>query len=223
MSDAIKIHARKVSVKPIDSIKESPKNTRRHRDEQINQIADSIRKVGFTAPVLIDDDGVILSGHGRFKAAKTLGMAKIPCVVLSDLSEEEKRAYRIADNKLALNSEWDHGILVEELTALQDLGFDMSATGFNEVELESLLFEPEVEDQDAEEHWEGMPEFKQDDITVHRTIKVHFKSEDDVKNFSELVGVPITDKTGFLWWPLLKEKFSQNSFISDNTDNADNA
>ena len=123
----------------LEQLKAAPGNARTHSKQQISQIASSIRRFGFTNAVLIDDAGMILAGHGRVAAARELGMAQIPCVRLSQMSDAEKRAYVIADNKLALNAGWDVEILSTELEALAELEFDISLTGFDLGEVDQLL------------------------------------------------------------------------------------
>jgi DNA modification methylase len=115
------------------------RNARRHSKKQIRQIADSIRRFGFTNPVLIGDDLEIIAGHGRVAAAKELGMASVPTLRLSHLTAAERRAYVLADNKLALNAGWDQEILAIELQALIDLDFDTTLTGFSLAEIDFTL------------------------------------------------------------------------------------
>lgn len=117
------------------------KNARKHSKKQLRQIAASIREFGFTNPVLIDEAHTILAGHGRVKAAKLIGMASVPCVRIEHMTEAQKRAYVLADNKLALNATWDEDLLAEELAALAsiDAGFDLGITGFDIAEVDSLL------------------------------------------------------------------------------------
>lgn len=119
------------------------RNSRTHSDEQVSQIAGSIREFGFTNPVLIDADGTIIAGHGRVMAAKKLGLETVPCIRLRHLTPSQVRAYVIADNKLALNAGWDDQMLRSELESLQEDGFNMDLTGFSDEELAELL-EPEV-------------------------------------------------------------------------------
>ncbi|MCC0056660.1 MAG: ParB N-terminal domain-containing protein [Rhodobiaceae bacterium] len=125
----------------ISTLKPWAKNARTHSKKQLRQIADSIREFGFTNPVLIDNENTILAGHGRVEAAKLLGMKEVPCVRLESLNEEQKRAYVLADNKLALNAGWDEELLAEELKALIDidLGFDIGITGFSLPEIDGLI------------------------------------------------------------------------------------
>lgn len=118
------------------------RNARTHSKKQVRQIAASIRTFGFTNPVLIDRAGTILAGHGRVAAALELGLTEVPCLRIEHMSEAEKRAYVIADNKLALNAGWDDEILAEELkalTAIGDLGFDIGVMGFEIAEMDALV------------------------------------------------------------------------------------
>ncbi len=117
------------------------RNSRTHSDEQIAQICGSIKEFGFTNPVLIDADGLIIAGHGRTMAAQRLNMKEVPCLRLAHLTEAQKKAYIIADNKLALNAGWDEEMLALELGDLQGLDFDLSLTGFDDDELNALLAE----------------------------------------------------------------------------------
>ncbi|MDP3173736.1 MAG: DNA methyltransferase [Phenylobacterium sp.] len=121
---------------PPGSLKPYSRNARRHTAKQIKQIADSIQRFGFTNPVLISDEGEIICGHGRVAAAKQLGLEGVPTLKLSNLSETERRAYVIADNKLALNAGWDEELLAIELQALVDLDFDLTLTGFSLAEVD---------------------------------------------------------------------------------------
>ena len=121
------------------SLRPYAKNARTHSKTQVRQIADSITRFGFTNPVLISDDNEIIAGHGRVAAAKLLGMDEVPTLRLSHLTAAERRAYVIADNKLALNAGWDIEILADELEALIDLEFDVSLTGFSAAEIDLTI------------------------------------------------------------------------------------
>src|SRR5580704_13432796 len=125
----------------IRSLKPYPRNARRHSRAQIKQIAASIERFGFNNPVLIADDGEIVAGHGRVSAAKLLGIETVPAVRLSHLTEAERRAYVIADNKLALNAGWDREMLAIELQGLVDLDFEIELTGFSLAEVDIVLDE----------------------------------------------------------------------------------
>lgn len=127
---------------PPTALRPWARNARTHSKKQLRQIAQSIETFGFTNPVLIDQANTILAGHGRVEAAKMLGMATVPCLRIEHMTQAEKRAYVIADNKLALNAGWDDGILAEELKGLlatEDLGFDIGVIGFEVAEIDSLI------------------------------------------------------------------------------------
>jgi DNA modification methylase len=123
----------------IDRLIPYARNSRTHSDEQVAQVAASIKEFGFTNPVLIDADGGIIAGHGRVLAARKLALADVPCIRLSHLSEAQKRAYVIADNKLALNSGWDEEMLALEFKDLQSMGFDLELTGFDLGDIDELM------------------------------------------------------------------------------------
>lgn len=124
-------------------------NARTHSPEQIKKIQASLREFGFINPVIIDRKYNVLAGHGRLEAAKAEGYAEVPCVFVDDLTEAQKKAYILADNRMALDAGWDNDLLAVELESLTDLGFDLSLTGFDEKELSSLFkTETEVEDDD---------------------------------------------------------------------------
>lgn len=126
---------------PIEKITPYARNSRTHSEEQVAQIAASIREWGWTNPVLVDEDGGLIAGHGRLLAAHKLGLTQIPTMVAKGWSEAQKKAYVIADNKLALNAGWDLEMLAVELGDLQGFDFDLMLTGFSDDELSKLLAE----------------------------------------------------------------------------------
>jgi len=140
-----------VTYRPIESLIPYARNSRTHSDAQVAQIAASIREFGWTNPVLIDAEGGIIAGHGRIMAGRKLGIKEAPCIVLGSLTEAQRRAYVIADNKLALNAGWDIELLKVELGDLNGLDFDLSLTGFDPGELANLLAEKTegLTDEDA--------------------------------------------------------------------------
>lgn len=123
----------------ITSLKPSPRNARTHSKAQIKQLAASIEEFGFTNPVLIDETKTILAGHGRVEAAKQLGLKEVPVIRIEHMTAEQKRAYVIADNQLALNAGWDESLLAVELGELAELSFDVSITGFEMGEIDRLI------------------------------------------------------------------------------------
>lgn len=136
---------------PITDLIPYVNNSRTHDDKQVDQIAASIREFGFTNPILIDENNSIIAGHGRLQAARKLKLTEVPCIVLEGLSEAQKKAYVIADNKLALNAGWDLDLLRVEIEALNELDFDVSLIGFDAEELDALIPEeipPGLTDED---------------------------------------------------------------------------
>ena len=126
---------------PVDRPKPNARNARTHSDAQLAQIEASIREFGFTTPLLCDpDDDDLIAGHGRLRAARErLGLAEVPIIPLRGLTPAQKRALRLADNKLALNAGWDYDLLQVELADIGTLGLDLSLTGFSPAELKDLL------------------------------------------------------------------------------------
>lgn len=209
-------------------------NSRTHGEAQIAQIATSIAEFGFTNPVLIDEKNTIIAGEGRVLAAKKLKMPTVPCIVLTGLTDAQRAAYVIADNKIALNAGWDERMLQAELDYLAELDYDFNLTGFSEVEIAVLLDEisprveewpikvnaippesivvaelankvdatqPETAQPEAQNAWQGMPEFSQPDGGPFRTIKMHFKDQGAVNAFVKLIGQKLTDRTKWVWYP----------------------
>jgi DNA modification methylase len=140
------------------------RNARTHSEAQVAQIAASIREFGFTNPILLDGNDGILAGHGRVAAARLLGLAEVPTIDLAHLTETQRRAYILADNKLALNAGWDAALLKLELDELQELDFPLALTGFEIAEVSALEAEvlPEVKGQTDED---AVPEVKPDPVT----------------------------------------------------------
>ena len=175
-----------VSYRPVSALIPFAKNARTHSDAQVAQIAASIREFGWTNPILVDGDNGIIAGHGRLLAARKLGMATVPVIELAGLSEAQKRALVIADNKLALNAGWDDELLGLELGELESLGFDLSLTGFSELEVLALtsLGTPGLTDPD------DIPEVPEQPVSVpgdlwllgnHRLICGDSTNADDVE------------------------------------------
>jgi len=155
--------ADKVEQWAIDKLVPYARNSRTHSDEQVGQIAASIKEWGWTTPVLVDEDGGLIAGHGRVLAAKRLQMATVPVVVARGWSDAKKRAYVIADNKLALNAGWDNEMLALEFSELQGMDFDLDLTGFTADEIAALMpeeIEPGQTDEDA------VPEAPEQPVTV---------------------------------------------------------
>ena len=155
--------ADKVERWKIEKLVPYARNARTHSDEKISQLAASIKEWGWTTPVLVDETGSIIAGHGRTLAAQRLQMTEVPVMVAKGWSEAKKRAYVLADNKLALNAGWDNEMLALELGEIGDLGFDLDLTGFTAEEIAALMpeqIEPGLTDEDA------VPEVPEQPVTV---------------------------------------------------------
>lgn len=127
--------------RPLKELIPCARNARTHSDEQVAQLESSIKEFGWTNPVLVDECGEIIAGHGRVMAAESLGMNTVPVIVLANLTDDQKRAYRLADNRLPMNAGWDVELLKLEVADLLDADFDISLTGFNQTEIDELLTE----------------------------------------------------------------------------------
>lgn len=126
----VRVSAEALTMMPVDALVPYANNAKRHSAAQISQIRASLREYGFVAPVLIDEDCNILAGHGRVEAARAEGMEAVPCVLVTDLTEAQRKAYILADNRLTETGEWDSAMLEIELKGLADMGFDTKLTGF---------------------------------------------------------------------------------------------
>lgn len=148
------------------------RNSRTHSEAQVAQIAASIKEFGFNQPVLLDGDNGIIAGHGRWQAATKLGMSEIPTIDLSHLSDTQKRAYIIADNKIALNSGWDEQMLELEVQDLREAGFDIDLLAFDPSELKSVDVDYSVlENDEIDEQLDEMSR------GVRKAIQIEFEPE----------------------------------------------
>jgi DNA modification methylase len=160
---------------PVAALVPYARNARTHSDAQVAQIAASIREFGFTNPILVDGDRGVIAGHGRLLAARKLGMAEVPTLELSHLTPAQRRAYVLADNRLALSAGWDDAMLRLELGDLQAEGFDLALTGFDELEIAGFLAEPSegLTDPDAVPEVPEVPVSRLGDVWIlgcHRLV-----------------------------------------------------
>lgn len=184
----------------IDKLKPYENNARTHSEAQVDKIARSIEQFGFINPVLIDGDYGIIAGHGRVMGAKQLGMTEVPCLFVEDLDENQKRAYILADNKLALDAGWDDAILKAELNFLKDANFDISLTGFemDEIDLNATPVEFQEDYFDTEEELPVEPKAKYGDIYQlgqHRLMCGSSTNPEDVKKLvnGKVMDLVVTD------------------------------
>ena len=174
-----------VSYRPVEALIPYARNARTHSDAQVAEIAASIRAFGWTNPVLVDGENGIIAGHGRLLAARKLGLDTVPVIELAGMSEAEKRAYILADNKLAMNAGWDRDLLALELGELDALGFDLALAGFGEEELAGLLNlgNPGLTDPDEVPETPADPVSRPGDVWVlgrHRLLCGDSTHADDV-------------------------------------------
>lgn len=181
MTDQLEVTYRKV-----EDLIPYARNARTHSDEQVARIAASIKEFGWTNPIIIDGENGIVAGHGRTLAARKLGLTEVPCIELKNLTETQKRAYILADNRLALDAGWDNEMLALELGDLKDAGVDLELTGFSDEELDELLATPtESADGDEDEAPEPQedPVSKRGDVWIlgaHRVMCGDSCSADDI-------------------------------------------
>lgn len=215
----------------IEKLKPYENNARTHSEEQVEKISRSIKEFGFINPVLIDSNFGIIAGHGRVFGAKKLGMKEVPCLFVEDLTDEQKRAYILADNKLALDAGWDDEILREEIKALADLDFDVSLTGF---ELEDFDFnqtdiEFEEDNYDVEEKLPEIPKAKYGDIYQlgnHRIMCGDSTSQEDIDKLLDgaVMDLCVTDPPYNVNYGSInesgygKERDNGNKILNDNMD-----
>lgn len=187
----------------IEDLRYHPDNARTHSDEQLTRLARSVEQYGQARPILVDEDGTIIAGHGTVMALERNGAESAWVSVATGWDESTKRAYRLADNRLADKAGWDYATLADELAALVGEGVDYDAMGFDRDEIASLIGDDAAgggpTDPNAE--WEGMPEYEHGDEQAYRTIKVHFVDEDAVEQFEQLTGKRLTENTQQLWFP----------------------
>ena len=174
----------------ISKLKPYENNARTHSDEQVEKIANSIKEFGFINPVIIDSEYGIIAGHGRVLGAKKLGMDKVPCLFVEDLTETQKRAYILADNKLALDAGWDDEILKQEIKALDDLNFDVSIAGFDldDFDFSQSDIEFQEDDYDVEERLPEIPKSKYGDVYLlgeHRVMCGDSTKQEDIDKLTE--------------------------------------
>lgn len=173
----------KILYRPVNDLIPYANNARTHSEEQVNQIASSIKEFGFNNPILVDEQGGVIAGHGRLKAAKKLGLKVVPTIELSGLSDPQKKAFILADNRISLNSGWDIDLLRIELQELQDTDL-APVTGFSDEELNALLCGTTEPAEEEEEREKEEPEADSFNLTL--LIPIEYKEQ--VQNFVKSFG-----------------------------------
>ena len=215
----------------IEKLKPYENNARTHSEEQVEKIANSINEFGFINPVIIDSDYGIIAGHGRVLGAQKLGMKEVPCLFVEDLTETQKRAYILADNKLALDAGWDDEILKQEIKALDDLNFDVSLAGFDidDFDFTQTDIEFEEDDYNVEENLPEIPKAKYGDIYQlgnHRIMCGDSTSKEDIDKLTDgmIMDLCVTDPPYNVNYGSInesgygKERENGNKILNDNMD-----
>lgn len=172
------------------------RNARTHSDAQVLQLANSIKEYGFTNPLLVDPDNNLIAGHGRLLAAKSLGMETIPCIVLSGLSDIQRRGLILADNKLAMNAGWDVAMLTSELSALRMEGVDLDSLGFSLEDIGSLFDHEEDKNKDVAPPVPTEPVAKLGDVWICGPHRVMCGSSTSLDDMHKLMG---TERADCVW------------------------
>jgi hypothetical protein len=183
-------------------------NSRLHDETQLGQLVASINEFGFTNPVLLDGANGIIAGHGRVMAANVLGLETVPTIELQHLTDEQKAAYVIADNKLAQNAKWDDEILRLELQSLSDADYDLSILGFDEASLSRLL--DIAETADAFEEYNEAIEYENKNANPYKSLIVHFENEQDVDNFKHLIKQNFSNSAKYIYHPIQVRKETES-------------
>lgn len=193
--------AETVEVRPIESVIEYARNVRGHPEAQILKLAASMAEWGWTSPLLVDEDGVLVAGHARLAAARQLGWTRAPVMVARGWSAPQVAAFRLADNRLALDGYFDDQMMALEIEGLRLDGFDLALTGFEPFELDAMSAVPDMTPRDPNALWEGMPEFSHEDQTSLHKVIVHLASAEAMRAFADVMGQTITEKTRAIWYP----------------------
>lgn len=195
----------------VEKLKPSPDNPRIHSQDAIDKLVHSIEAFGWTDPILISNDGLIVAGHARMKTAKIAGIKSVPIIRLP-LSGADAKLYMVADNKLQELTEWDWPKLGDLLQELDNEKIDLTLSGLDKDEIKNILSGTDNLSGYIIE-WEGMPEYISDNQKPYRSIIMHFTNEKFVKQFAKLIQQDITGKTKYLYYPKQKKvKFTDKAY-----------
>ena len=189
----------------INLIKPYKNNPR--KNQNIDKVANSLKEFGFRQPIVIDKEYNIIVGHTRFQAAKQIGLKKVP-IHIANLNKEKVKAYRIADNRVNQESDWDYQLLHHELKDLMNEDYSMFTLGFEGLELDNIINADSNSTKwlDQMKEWKDMPEFSHDDNTPYKRLIVNFESKKDVDDFFKLIKQEYTDKTQYINIPKRKQQ-----------------
>lgn len=206
--------AENVELWPIEKIIPYEQNARIHPDKQIELLAKLMLRHGIDQPIVVDEKGIILKGHGRRLAAITAGFKQFPVVIHRGLNDIQKQDIRIGDNKITILAGWDDELLRMQINELRNAGFDLPMLGFDQGELNAFGLEMLKGENNVLDEWQGMPEFLQDDKTAFRSIVVHFVDEKALEKFQKLLRINIPEKQRYIWYPAIKiEKYVDKQYV----------
>ena len=206
-----------MNIEEIEIEKLIPYHNNPRKNQDVDKVASSLSEYGFQQPIVVDKKLVVIVGHTRLLGAKKLGLKKVP-VLIADLSEAKARGYRIADNRIAEDANWDYDLLKLEIDLLKEINFNIDELGFEEQELETIIFQNNHDSRDwldTEEHWQDMPSFEHTDQSPHRSLTINFVNQDAVDKFFQLIKQDYTEKTKYVWFPsiqknVVKDKYYEN-------------
>lgn len=196
-----------MDIQQIEIDKIIPYHNNPRKNQAIDKVASSLSEYGFQQPIVVDKNMVVIVGHTRLQGAKKIGMEKVP-VLIADLDEAKAKAYRIADNRLSEDSAWDYDLLKGEIDILKEINFDINELGFEEQELETIIFQENHDTRewlDTEEHWQDMPSFEHSDQSPFRSLTINFVNKEAVDTFFQLIKQDYTDKTKYVWFPKIEK------------------
>jgi len=206
-----------MDIQEIEIDKLIPYHNNPRKNQDVDKVASSLSEFGFQQPIVVDKKMVVIVGHTRLLGAKKLGMKKVP-VLVADLSEAKARGYRIADNRIAEDANWDYDLLKLEIDLLKEINFNINELGFEEQELETIIFQNNHDSRDwldTEEHWQDMPSFEHQDQSPHRALTVNFVNQDAVDKFFQLIKQDYTEKTKYIWYPSIEKRVVKDKYYEN--------
>jgi hypothetical protein len=206
-----------MDIQEIEIDKLIPYHNNPRKNQDVDKVASSLSEFGFQQPIVVDKKMVVIVGHTRLLGAKKLGMKKVP-VLVADLSEAKARGYRIADNRIAEDANWDYDLLKLEIDLLKEINFNINELGFEEQELETIIFQNNHDSRDwldTEEHWQDMPSFEHQDQSPHRALTVNFVNQDAVDKFFQLIKQDYTEKTKYIWFPSIEKRVVKDKYYEN--------
>jgi len=203
-----------MNIQEIEIDKLIPYHNNPRKNQDIDKVASSINEYGFQQPIVVDKKMVVIVGHTRLLGAQKLGLKKVP-VLIAHLSEAKAKAYRIADNRVSEDAGWDYDLLKLEIDALKEINFNIDELGFEEQELETIIFQSDHNSRnwlDTEEHWQDMPSFEHSDQSPFRSLTVNFVNQDAVDKFFQLIKQDYTEKTKYIWFPFIEKNVIKDKY-----------